>query len=35
MGRAEMYVLEVEGVRYVDWLTGVDDVVCADCGAPS
>ena len=41
MGRAEMYVLEVEGVRYVDWLTdfiageAIDDVVCTDCGAPS
>ena len=41
MGRAEMYELEVEGVRYVDWLTdfiageAIDDVVCTDCGAPS
>ena len=34
-------VLEVEGVRYVDWLTdfiageAIDDLVCTDCGAPS
>ena len=41
MGRADMYLLEVEGVRYVDWLSDfiagepIDDVVCTDCGAPS
>ncbi|MCH1435420.1 MAG: hypothetical protein L7U56_07090, partial [Acidimicrobiales bacterium] len=41
MGRADMYLLEVEGVRYVDWLSDfiagepIDDVVCTGCGAPS
>ncbi|MEO0492171.1 MAG: pectin acetylesterase-family hydrolase [Actinomycetota bacterium] len=41
MGRAEMYDLEVEGVRYVDWLTdfiageAIGDVVCTECGDPS
>jgi len=41
MGRARMYVLEVAGVRYVDWLTSsiageaIGDVVCTNCGAPS
>ena len=41
MGRAKMHVLEVAGVRYVDWLTkfiageAIGDVVCTDCGAPS
>ena len=41
MGAGYFYDTEVEGVRFVDWLTDfiagepIDDVVCTDCQPPS
>ena len=40
LGKADLYTLETDGVRVIDWLAAyvrgesVDDVRCTDCGRP-